>query len=196
MQTANSTVNFSLAVDIIAHQRHHTEWQQQAGSWMQFRMSSPTLETVMDNIKKFHQHLVAKQDRITQSMNLQFCIRDSYRLSGACQPKSYPKFSSTVSRTPATCRLCRGQHGAPILLTRLHMIEFNPSAVAHGIGKVTRKPTTTTIASDVEVVYDKVFHAYPWSIILDEERMVISTLKKTEYVFLKNSETDGVVFDM
>ncbi|KAG1749033.1 uncharacterized protein EDB91DRAFT_1334439 [Suillus paluster] len=86
---------------------------------------------------------------------------------------------------------------------QLHMTDFNSSAVARGIGKVTREPTTTTIVSDVEVttclpfvevVYDQVFDASPWDIALNEERMVISTLAKTESIFTTN--TEGIVFDM
>ncbi|KAG0693283.1 hypothetical protein DFH29DRAFT_406880 [Suillus ampliporus] len=73
---------------------------------------------------------------------------------------------------------------------RLHMTDFNPSAVARGIGKVVREPTTlsghrpdmevTTYLPFVEVVHDHVFDVSLWNIILDEERMLLLTQPRTE----------------
>ncbi|KAG1729965.1 uncharacterized protein EDB91DRAFT_1227796 [Suillus paluster] len=74
---------------------------------------------------------------------------------------------------------------------RLHMTDFNPSAVARGIGKVVREPTTTALDSDVpittylpfvEAIHDQCLDASLWSIVLDEERMVILTKVTAESV--------------
>ncbi|KAG2142969.1 hypothetical protein DEU56DRAFT_900305 [Suillus clintonianus] len=68
---------------------------------------------------------------------------------------------------------------------RLHMMDFNPSAVARGIGKVVRKPTSSmglqqdmqvrTYLPFVEVVHDQVFDGSPWSIAVNEEVVVVIT---------------------
>ncbi|KAG1837101.1 hypothetical protein DFJ58DRAFT_734544 [Suillus subalutaceus] len=72
-------------------------------------------------------------------------------------------------------------------LLRLHMADFNPSAVARGIGKVIREPTisttvplwpdtqVTTYLPLVEVAYDRTFNTPVWDITLDEETMVVFT---------------------
>jgi hypothetical protein len=67
------------------------------------------------------------------------------------------------------------------------MTDFNPSAVARGIGKVVREPTTfptsiysflqdvTTFLPYVEVVNNDRDFSSLWDIILDEERVLIFT---------------------
>ena len=70
---------------------------------------------------------------------------------------------------------------------QLHMTDFNPSAVARGIGKVVREPTTlktpdpmymqdvTTYLPYVEMVNDRIFNVRVCSIILNEESMLLFT---------------------
>ena len=70
---------------------------------------------------------------------------------------------------------------------RMHMTDFNPSAVARGIGKVVREPTTfpvsmssftedvTTYLPYVEVVNDRRFPRLIDRVILDEERVLMFT---------------------
>ncbi|KAG1873953.1 hypothetical protein F4604DRAFT_1766107 [Suillus subluteus] len=77
-------------------------------------------------------------------------------------------------------------------LLRLHMADFNPSAVARGIGKVIREPTisapvplwpdtqVTTYLPFVEVSYDRTFNTPVWDITLDEETMVVFTRRMIE----------------
>ncbi|OAX31178.1 hypothetical protein K503DRAFT_870733 [Rhizopogon vinicolor AM-OR11-026] len=74
--------------------------------------------------------------------------------------------------------------------TRMHMADFNPSAVARGVGKIVREPTTiptrsmnsftedvTTHLPYVEVVNnDREFDGTLWDVILDEEKVLIITL--------------------
>jgi hypothetical protein len=72
-------------------------------------------------------------------------------------------------------------------LFQLHMTDFNPSAVARGIGKVVREPTilkthdpiymqdVTTYLPYVEVVNDRIFNVRVCSIILNEESMLLFT---------------------
>jgi len=70
----------------------------------------------------------------------------------------------------------------------MYMTDFNPSAVARGIGKVVREPTTfptsiysflqdvTTFLPYIEVVNnDRDFDSSLRDIILDEERVLIFT---------------------
>ncbi|OAX31340.1 hypothetical protein K503DRAFT_806139 [Rhizopogon vinicolor AM-OR11-026] len=73
--------------------------------------------------------------------------------------------------------------------TRMHMADFNPSAVARAVGKVVREPMViptrlmnnftedvTTYLPYVEVVNnDREFDGTLWNIILDEEKMLIFT---------------------
>ncbi|KAG1729959.1 uncharacterized protein EDB91DRAFT_798765 [Suillus paluster] len=86
---------------------------------------------------------------------------------------------------------------------QLHMTDFNPSAVARGIGKVVQEPTTTTLELDVpittylpfvEVVHDQCLDASLWNIVLDEEKMVILTLPTTESTVV--THTEGTFFNM
>ncbi|KAG2139861.1 uncharacterized protein EDB93DRAFT_1106056 [Suillus bovinus] len=73
---------------------------------------------------------------------------------------------------------------------QLCMTDFNPSAVARGIGKVIREPTTllglqpdmqvTTYLPFVEVSHDRAFDAPLWDIKLDEETMVMFTRSTIE----------------
>jgi len=72
------------------------------------------------------------------------------------------------------------------------MTDFNPSAVARGIGKVVREPTissgflpgvdVTTCLPFVDVDYDLTFDDAIHDILLDEERIVAFTRAKTEPV--------------
>ncbi|KAG2124222.1 hypothetical protein DEU56DRAFT_597566 [Suillus clintonianus] len=66
---------------------------------------------------------------------------------------------------------------------RLSMMDFNPSAVARGVGKVVKEAITfedvTTYLPYVEVVNDRVFD-YPRAIIVDEERLLVFTDTKPE----------------
>ncbi|OJA18339.1 hypothetical protein AZE42_06206 [Rhizopogon vesiculosus] len=72
--------------------------------------------------------------------------------------------------------------------TRMHMADFNPSAVARGVGKIVREPTTipigsmnsftedvTTYLPYVEVVNNDHEFGTLWDIILDEDKMLIIT---------------------
>ncbi|KAG1737975.1 hypothetical protein EDB19DRAFT_2039741 [Suillus lakei] len=74
---------------------------------------------------------------------------------------------------------------------QLHMMDFNPSAVARGIGKVISQPMMTCVRSlpdmdvttylpFVEVSDDKFYHGCLWEIVLDEEKMAILTLPAIE----------------
>jgi hypothetical protein len=83
--------------------------------------------------------------------------------------------------------------------TRMHMADFNPSAVARGIGNVVRVPTTiptrrppyrysftedvTTYLPYVEVVNnDRDFDGSLWDIVLDDEKVLIFTRTNTATV--------------
>ncbi|OAX36066.1 hypothetical protein K503DRAFT_867825 [Rhizopogon vinicolor AM-OR11-026] len=84
-----------------------------------------------------------------------------------------------------------------VVVDRMHMTDFNPSAVARGIGKVVREPTTfptsmysftqdvTTYLPYMEVVNnDRNFTGFLEDIILDEEKVVI---------FIQDYEDDQVM---
>ncbi|KAG2040858.1 hypothetical protein BDR03DRAFT_68403 [Suillus americanus] len=84
--------------------------------------------------------------------------------------------------------------GEPDSSFQLHMADFNPSAVARGIGKVIREPTISgsvglwsdapvkTYLPFVEVSHDRFFNALLWDITLDEETMVLFTQPTIESV--------------
>ncbi|KAG0703934.1 hypothetical protein DFH29DRAFT_1078690 [Suillus ampliporus] len=71
---------------------------------------------------------------------------------------------------------------------RLHMVDFNPCAIARGIGKVVREPSSTDFDSEdvvttylpyMEVVSDLVFDGSPIDIILNEERLLVFAVMRT-----------------
>ncbi|KAG1737983.1 hypothetical protein EDB19DRAFT_2025492 [Suillus lakei] len=75
--------------------------------------------------------------------------------------------------------------GQDDLSFQLYMMDFNPSAVARGIGKVITQPTTsvcslpdmpvTTYLPFVEVSDDKFYHGDLLELVLDEEQLAILT---------------------
>ncbi|KAG1748404.1 uncharacterized protein EDB91DRAFT_878106 [Suillus paluster] len=74
--------------------------------------------------------------------------------------------------------------------SQFHVADFNPSAVARGMGNVVREPTistglkpdiqVTTYLPFVEVVRKCVIHGSLWDIVLDEEGMVVLTRPEIE----------------
>ncbi|KAG0700345.1 hypothetical protein DFH29DRAFT_932677 [Suillus ampliporus] len=86
--------------------------------------------------------------------------------------------------------------------SQLHMADFNPSAVARGIGNVVRKPTTstglhpdtqvTTYLPFVEVVRECDIDGFIWDVVLDEKNMVILTEPAIESEW----KMDANFFDM
>ncbi|KAG0701569.1 hypothetical protein DFH29DRAFT_1050180 [Suillus ampliporus] len=86
---------------------------------------------------------------------------------------------------------------SPALGFRLHMTDFNPSAVARGIGKVVRKPSSinfgnmTTWLPYVELVNDRVFPDSLDDIILDEEKLLVFTKANDETVMLIHQDPGG-----
>ncbi|KAG0700326.1 hypothetical protein DFH29DRAFT_637304 [Suillus ampliporus] len=86
--------------------------------------------------------------------------------------------------------------------SQLHMADFNPSAVARGIGNVVREPTTstglqpdvqvTTYLPFVEVVRECIISGSLWDIVLDEEKMAILTQPGIE----SECKMEASLFDM